>query len=194
MTTAPTSRRLLIAAAGCLAALVVAGCGADDEEPKGAPIPAQQAQALQSQLDSIQSRYDAGGGACADITGGADPNTAVVDQLLASIPNDVAADVRSALRDSFDRLFGLTDEQCDEQSGQDTTTAETTPTETETVETTTTETETAPTTPTETETVPTTPPEPPVTVPEDPGNGNGNGQGLGQGGGGGAGVPDEDEQ
>jgi hypothetical protein len=194
VTTPPTSRRL-IALAACLAALVVAGCGADDEqEPKGAPIPAAQVQALQKQLKSIQGRYDFGGGACADIGGGADPNTTAVDQILASIPSDVAADVRSALSDSFDQLFQLTDEQCDEEKGQDTDTTPTTPTETETVETTTTETETVPTTPTETETVPTTP-EPPTTTPTQPGNGNGqgNGNGVGQGGGGGAEVPEGEQ-
>jgi hypothetical protein len=194
--TTPSTSRRLIALAACLAALVAGGCGSDDEqEPQGKPIPAAQAQALQDQLDSIQGRYDFGGGACGDISGGADPNTKAVDQILASIPNSVAADVRSALDDSFDRLFQLTDEQCDEKKGQNTDTTPSTPTETETVETTTTETETVPTTPTETETVPTTP-EPPVTTPGNGnGNGNGNGQGngngngVGQGGGGGAEVP-----
>src|SRR3712207_7420739 len=45
---------------------------------------------------------------------------------LDRIPSSVDADVRRALRDSFDRLFELASTQCDEEAGQ-----ETTPTETE---------------------------------------------------------------
>ncbi len=78
--------------------------------------------------------------------------------------------MRSALRDSFDRLFELSQQQCDEQKGQRTETTET-ETEPETVETVT-ETETVPTTPTETETTPTETETTPTT-PADDGIANG---------------------
>jgi hypothetical protein len=176
----------------CAAALVVGGCGSDDEQqPKGAPIPAAQSQALQVRLQEIQRRFDFGDGACNDIQVDSKP---AVEQILSSIPKDVAADVRSALNDSFDHLFSLSADQCDEKKGQDTNTTPTTPTETETVETTTTETETTPTTPAETEkTTPTTPEPPPVTTPTTPGNGNGNGDENGGGQGGGAAGPGDEQ-
>jgi hypothetical protein len=199
MTPPSATYRRLLALAACLAALAAAGCG-EDEEPQdqGTPIPAAQASALQQQLDSIQSRYDVGGGACGDITGGADPNTTAVNRLLRSVPTSVSADVRSALDDSFSRLFQLVREQCDQDKGQ---TTETTETQTETVppETVTAETETVPTTPPETTPSETTPP---ATTPEQDNNGNGVGNRNGQGNGPpedpgnseGGGVAPEDEE
>jgi hypothetical protein len=164
-----------------LACLALVACG-DEEEDPGAPIPADRVQALEEQLQSIQDRFDAGGAACADITTGDDTNTAVVDQVLASIPNRVDADVRGALRESFDRLFQLVEDQCEEPETE-TQTTETVPPETETVPP---ETETVPpeteTVPPETETVPPeeTPQGPPETPPgQEEGNGNGNGGGFG---------------
>ena len=123
---------------------LVAGCGSDKE---GKPIPADQAAALQKQLDSIDNRFDFGDGACADIESKSIP---AVRQELDSIPSSVGSDVRDALRRSFDRLFELTATQCDEQRGQDTTPTDTTTTETTPTQTTTTDTTTTETTPTQT--------------------------------------------
>lgn len=172
-----------------LACLALAACGSDEEDP-GAPIPGDRVQALEEQLDSVQSRFEAGGGACADITGGDDPNTSVVDQVLASIPSRVHADVRSSLRESFDRLFQLVEQQCEEEPPETETT--------ETVETVepppvTTETETVPTetVPPETQTQPPEEPQgPPETPPGQEGGGN-NGNGNGNDDGGGFGPPGE---
>jgi hypothetical protein len=190
MTPPSATYRLLLVLVACLATLAVAGCGSDEEpQDEGSPIPAAQASALQQQLDSIQSRYDVGGGACGDITGGEDPNTAAVNQILGSIPRNVSADVRSALDDSFDRLFQLVREQCDEDEGQPT---ETTETQTETVppETVTTETVPPPTTPTETTPTETTPP-PTTPKPDDQGNGNTSPESPGNSEGGGVSPEDE---
>ncbi len=94
----------------CLAAGLVAACGSDEE---GAPIPAESAAALENQLSGIEGRL-AVQGACNDITQGDDPNTNVVDQLIADLPDDVDSDVEQALRDGFDRLFQLVEERCAE--------------------------------------------------------------------------------
>ena len=123
---------------------LVAGCGSDKQ---GKPIPADQAAALQTQLDSIENRFDFGDGACADIENKSIP---AVRQELDSVSSSVDSDVRDALRRSFDRLFELTASQCDEQKGQKTTPTETTPTETTPSEPTPTETTPTETTPTET--------------------------------------------
>ena len=169
----------------CLAALLLGGCGSGDDE--GTKIPAATRQELEKQLQSVENRFDAGGGACSDIA----ENQQSIERTLDSLPPDLEADVRGALRDGFDRLFELSDEQCDEQKDQPTET-ETTPTlpapapETD-----------VPTTPTQTET------EPEEKKPEEPkqdedsGKGNGTEQGGGDatpqagGGGGGAIAPGE---
>jgi len=145
-----------------LAALVAAGCGADEETKPS--IPADSAQSLEARLAEVQRRFDVGGGACTDITDDSQP---AVESILASLPSSVDADVRSAVTESFDRLFELTSEQCDDEEEETTTPTETQtePTETETTETTetqpteTTPTETTPTETTPTETTPTTPPD-----------------------------------
>jgi hypothetical protein len=165
-----TTTTLLLAVAAGLAA----GCGSDEES---SPIPADSASALTRQLNSIQSRFQTGGGACGDITGGLDPNQPAVQSAIDSLPQDVDPDVRQALQDGFDRLFILTDEQCDVE-GQETE-PEPVP-EPEPEPEPQTETETVPTIPeTETETVPTLPEEPPVEpVPpeeEDPSGDDGSG-------------------
>jgi hypothetical protein len=106
-----TNRHL--ARAACLVALaagaLAAGCGSDDE---GAPIPANIADQLQTRLDEIERRFEFGNGACADIENDSKP---AVEELVSSVPNDVDADVRQALGESFDRLFELTAEQCEQQ-------------------------------------------------------------------------------
>jgi hypothetical protein len=124
------------------ACLVAAGCGSDDE---GEGIPAESAQQLQDRLDEIQRRFEFGGGACADIQNDSLP---AVEDLINSLPEDVDADVRQALTDGFQRLFVLTDDQCEEPQ---------TETEPETV------TEPPPPPPETTETIP--PPETTETIP-----------------------------
>jgi hypothetical protein len=160
-----------------LAAALAAGCGADDE-PKPS-IPADSAQALEGRLAEVQRRFDVGGGACADI---ADDSQPAVESILSSLPSSVDADVRSALEQSFDRLFELAAEQCkgEEQPSTSPETDTTDTTETQTTETT--ETETTDTSPTETEPTETTPPtvtEP--TPPSDDGGTGGGGAGPGDG-------------
>ena len=163
--------------------LAVAGCGGDEE---GKPIPAASATALNNELDGVQARLDQGSaGACRDILEGPrDPNMARVQELIDAMPDDVDSDVRSALEDSFDRLWGLVRQECDdkaqeEQSQQpkETTTEEPAP------ETTPTETTPPETTPTET-----TPPQEEQLPPEGDGNNGGGVPGNGNGNGGGGGV------
>jgi hypothetical protein len=159
-----------------LAASAVAGCGGDDEEPEGAPIPQQAAVDLESRLAEVERRMDAGGGACADIQNDTKP---AVDSIVSSLPSDVDADVRDALQESFDRLFQLSEDECDEQAGQETETdtEPVPPPDTDTEETETApppeETETAPL-PEETETAPPTEEVPPEDE-ENPDQGNGGG-------------------
>jgi hypothetical protein len=100
-----------------LAAGLAAGCGGDEES--GEPIPADQAAALQRQLESIENRFQFGGDACADITGNTDPNTTAVRSVLDSLPQNVDAEVRDSLEQSFERLFELVQEQCDTEKGQE---------------------------------------------------------------------------
>jgi len=140
-----------------LAAGSAAGCGADDEPKRS--IPAATAQELAARLDEVQRRFDVGGGACADIENDSQP---AVETILASLPSSVDRDERSALVESFDRLFELTAEQCDDQEST-TTPDTTTETETETDTTDTTETtdttDTTDTTTTDTQPTDTVPPD-----------------------------------
>jgi hypothetical protein len=96
------------------ACLVAAGCGSDDE---GEPIPADVASQLQDRLNEIENRFDFGNGACGDIENDSRP---AVNDLIASIPDNVDADVRQALRDGFDRLFALSEDQCQEEQQTET--------------------------------------------------------------------------
>ena len=132
----------------CVAAVLLGGCGSSDDG--GRQIPAATRQELDKQLRSVENRFDAGGGACSDIA----QNQDSVQRTLESIPADVDAEVRNALRDGFDRLFQLTAEQCDEQKNQKT------ETETETTEAApapSPQPEPTPTVPTPTETTPAAP-------------------------------------
>jgi DNA-binding FrmR family transcriptional regulator len=108
----------------------VAGCGSDKHSK---PIPQAQVTALQGQLDSIERRFQQGGGACDDILQGSDTNVAAVQSALDQIPTSVSANVRGALRDSFQHLFDLVSSQCDTTAGQETapqpSTPESTPTQ-----------------------------------------------------------------
>jgi hypothetical protein len=197
----PKPRKGHLARAACVLALtagaLAAGCGSDDE---GAPIPANIANQLETRLDEIERRFEFAGGACADIENDSQP---AVDQLVASVPDDVDADVRRALQESFDRLFALTAEQCEQQQTETETEPEPAPapepepvpTDTAPPETTETEappeTDTAPA-PDETETAP-----PPAEGEEGEGGdaGAGGGEGgsgqSGQGGSGGILVPED---
>ncbi len=163
--------------------LAVAGCGGDEE---GKPIPAATATALNNELDGVQRRLDEGSaGACRDILEGPrEPNVPRVQDLIDAMPDDVDSDVRSALEDSFDKLWDLVQEDCDDKAQEEKSQQEPEPTTTEetTPETTPTETTPPETTPTET-----TPPDEEPLPPEGdgdngggvPGNGNGNGNGGG---------------
>jgi hypothetical protein len=174
-----SKRIFLIALLG--ACLAMAGCG-DDEE--GTQIPADTAVALQSELDGIQARLDNGSaGACRDILEGTrGPNTDRVREVVDAMPDEVDADVRSALEDSFDRLWELVQQECDERAAREEAKPDPQPAETETQ---------AEPPPAETETE-TAPPEEEELPPEGdgdndgelpPGEGNGNGDGIGNGGG-----------
>jgi outer membrane biosynthesis protein TonB len=165
-------RRTALALLAALA-LLVAGCGSDSEN-KGDPIPAANVTELQKQLDAIEARFNHGDGACADITGDSEP---AVSRALDQIPSSVDRETRDSLRQSFERLFRLTSDQCD-----------TTPTDTTETETDTTPTQTLPETqPTETQQTETQQTEPEKTPPgqqkqkkpkQNNGNGNGNGGGA----------------
>jgi hypothetical protein len=164
----------LLALAACL---VAAGCGSDDE---GEPIPANIADQLQTRLNEIERRFDFGNGACSDIENDSRP---AVDQLVASVPENVSADVRQALRDGFDRLFALSEDQCNR--GEQTET-ETEP-ETEAApaplpETEETTTVTVPPDTTETAPPPETEPAPPETEEQIPPGQGGDAPGGGEGG------------
>jgi hypothetical protein len=160
------------------ACLLAAGCGSDEE---GEPIPANIAGQLQTRLDEVERRFAFGNGACADIQNDSLP---AVEDLLASIPENVDADVRQGLTDGFDRLFVLTDDQCEQTQTEPET--ETPPAQepvpTDTTETTPPPTETTPP-PTETEEPP---PVDTETAPE-PGEGGDLPGGEGGSGGGGQG-------
>jgi len=170
------------------AAATFAGCGGDEE---GKGIPAATADSLFAQLDNVQARITQGSaGACKDILEGPrGPNKERVQDAIDSLPDDVDADVKSALQDSFDHLWDLVEQECEDRASKEET--NTTPTENE-QETTPTETQTE-TTPTETETAPTTTETAPENAPlPNDGNGNGGVPGAGDGGGGGVG-PSGDE-
>jgi hypothetical protein len=165
----PTS--LLLALAACVAV----GCGADEETKPS--IPGTAAGDFFKRLDSIEARFKVGDGACRDIP----KDQLLVNDQIAKLPSSVDADVRNALQDSFDHLFDLTDEQCDEGKGEQTdTNTDTTPTtETQTTDTSTeTETTDTNTDTTDTGSTDTTPPDTNTDVPP-PGQG---GEPPGQGG------------
>ena len=165
-----STRKRVLAAVACVA-LLTAGCGSDDEGKQIAGSAAE----LQRSLESIERRFDLGGGACQDITQGEDTDVDAVQAKIDALPDDVDKGVRDALQESFDRLFDLVQEECTQTDTDTETETETTPTEqvptvTEEV-------------PTATETVPTETTPPQTNTPGNQGNGNGNGNGGGNGGG-----------
>ena len=170
-----------------VALVLLAGCGGDDE---GKPIPAATASGLQTELSGVQARLDQGSaGACRDILEGPrDPNKQRVQDLIDGMPDAVDSDVRSALQDSFDNLWDLVQQECDDKAAKEDSRQQEQPAEPEPTPTETTPTETTPpeTTPTET-----TPPSEEQLPPEGNGNNNGGvpGGGNGNGNGGGATTP-----
>jgi hypothetical protein len=95
----------LLALAGI--GLAVAGCGDDDE---GAPIPNEHVQLLERRIGETERRIaDGSVGACQDILNDTQPE---VQRVVDSLPNDVDADVRSALDDSFQRLWEIVEDEC----------------------------------------------------------------------------------
>ena len=147
-----------------VAALVVAGCGGDDE-PEGEKLPPEVTQTLLQQLESIGDRVAAGvAGACDDIYSSDTEvgNIGPIDAALSSIPSDVDPEIRAALEQSIERLTQLVDQECAEirsaeQEQQDPTTEEEPPPETVETETETVPDETTATTTTPPETTPTDP-------------------------------------
>jgi hypothetical protein len=103
----------VLAVVACLAALA-AGCGGDE----GEPIPEAQAAEINKHLNSIEDRFQAGGGACGDIE---EENFPAIDQAMEQIPDGVDADVRDALEGSVNRLEELVTTECDETPRQQTT-------------------------------------------------------------------------
>jgi hypothetical protein len=165
--------------------VVLAGCGGDRE---GKPLPAAQVQLLNSRLNEAERRLaDGSEGACKDILDDTQPE---VGRIIDSLPDDVDADVRDALTESFDNLWNVVDDRCQEIADQST--PEPTKTEPETdTETDTTQTE--PETDTETDTTTTTTTEPDTAPLPNDGNGNGDDgiPGTGNGGGVSPGALDE---
>jgi hypothetical protein len=160
-----------------LAACVAVGCGADKETKPS--IPADATGEFGKRLDSIEARFKVGGGACRDIP----KDQLLVNDQIAKLPSSVDPDVRNALQDSFDHLFDLTDQQCDETKGQqtDTNTDTTETTETQTTDTETDTTDTTDTQPTDTQPTDTQPTDtqPTDTAPPDSSGGGGGAQGPG---------------
>jgi hypothetical protein len=160
-------------AVACLA-LLGAGCGGEEE---GDPIPADQREQILSRLDEAERRLDDGSeGACRDILSDTEPE---VDNVVASLPENVDADVRQRLEEGLQNLWDLVTAECEQLESQETDT-EPAP-------------EPAPPPPpeTETETVPTVPEEEPEE--EDDGGippGQGNEKGKGNDGGGDQGAID----
>ena len=156
---AMAGRTSSIAIASVIAALVLAGCGGDDEpEPS---IPVDSASTLVSTLQRVQDNVDVGSCLVAE------REVQQFQSELDGLPSGVNQDVIEALQRGSQNLIGLLEEDCEDEP--ETTTEETTPevttTETTTNEPTTTD-ETTTTQPTEptTPTQPTTTTEPPPDV------------------------------
>jgi len=181
-----------IAALAIVTTLAVSGCGGSDE-PEDEKLPSDVTQALLERLDSISDRVAAGvSGACDDIYDESVGDIGPIDDAMASVPNDVAPEIRSALEESIDRLKQLVDDECAEISAreqqeqesvpeEEPAPLETTPDETTTEET---DTETSP------ETTPDTDTEQPE-QPQNPGRGPDGTGPPGQNDGGGVEVPSD---
>ena len=123
--------RRIFALALVAVAVFAAGCGGDTE---GKGIPVATADSLHNQLDNVQARIDQGSaGACKDIIeapASRGSNKQQVQDLIDAMPDDVDSDVKSALQDSFDHLWDLVEQDCQDKANK--TETNTTPTETQT--------------------------------------------------------------
>jgi cobalamin biosynthesis protein CobT len=129
--------RTQITLLACLCAAVLAGCGSDEE----GTIPQDNSAQLIDRLDAVEERVAAGD--CESAQQQADAFVAEVNEL----PAEVDDEVKGGLQDGADRLVELSNDQCEDTTGETgfdnlepTTTTPTTTTPT-TTETTTTETD-----------------------------------------------------
>jgi len=137
---------------------LLAACGGGST--KGG-VPSASAGELKSQITDVGQAVD--GGRCDEVPG----QLRQVDQGIDQLPKTTDDQLVSALRDGADRLRREAIDECDPDSGTETTTTETTPVEpTDTVPE---ETETTDTLPTETTEIPdTTVPQEPPPPPDEP--------------------------
>jgi TolA-binding protein len=139
---------------------LLAACGAGGT--KGG-IPSASAGELKSQITDVGQAVD--GGRCKEVQG----QLRQVDQAIDELPKTTDDQLVSALRDGADRLRRVAVDECDPDSGTQTTTTETTPQQTDTTPTVPDATDTTDTPPTETTDIPdTTVPQEPPPPPEDP--------------------------
>ncbi len=150
MARTPRSGLRVIGLALAIATLTLTACGPLRRERSPARLEPSVAETLARQLDSIERRFQVGGGACNDIVDGRDPNTVPVAEAIARVRDP---ELRSALKESFDHLFALVREQCVTTPSEPKITP-TTPPPPITTETTPTETSTEMTTPTTTQPAP----------------------------------------
>jgi hypothetical protein len=95
-------------------ALLGAGCGGEE---KGDPIPADQRAQLLSRLDEAERRLDDGSeGACQDILNDTQPE---VENVVATLPDGVDADLRQRLEDGLVRLWELVTSECEQIETQE---------------------------------------------------------------------------
>jgi hypothetical protein len=162
------------------AAVLLAGCGSDDEEP-GPGIPADLVAQFNQQLDLVRERLEVTRdtekiGSCNDIELKSIPD---LEALTEQVPDDTDPEIRDTLEQGISRLRELASQECSDLEDELDSQTNTTPEETVPEETTPPETET---TPPETETTP------PETTPEqqkkDKDKGGGGATPPGQGGGG----------
>jgi hypothetical protein len=139
---------------------LLAACGGGGT--KGG-IPSASAGELKSQITDVGQAVD--GGRCDEVPG----QLRQVDQGIDQLPKTTDEQLVSALRDGADRLRREAIDECDPDSGTETTTTETTADEPDSTDTVPAQTDTTDTLPTETTEIPdTTVPEEPPPPPEDP--------------------------
>jgi len=167
----------LLASAGTLFALLLAGCGADEE----AGIPARDARELTQALDELEEDFD--DRMCDELPG----SVADLETQVEELPASVDPELRAALGEGVARLDQLGNDCKPLPEPDPTETAPTTPTEpteptetedTETEDTQTEKTETEQETETETQTETQPEPDDSAAPGEAPGRGRGRGRGL----------------
>lgn len=104
-----------------LASALLAGCGGADT---GEPIPADQAETLEGQLDAIEAAV--GDGLCDEI----DDRVSAARRTVASLErDDVGQDVQDALNDGIVRLRRLAEGECRPEEEEEVETTPTSPVE-----------------------------------------------------------------